>query len=293
LEIITTESEPSFAQFLGSIQEAPASWMCIHVQMATLNKGILDKEGVSQKTLHKIRQISIKLAEQMYEGELNKLTGKIFVFEDGDIFALFSCADGDRQKIVDTLGKEFASRGLGSLFNPYSMKDKLQGLVELSQKKVESAKEFQSKQQAAVTVETILEMTEPDRELQIALQTKRKHHHQTVILIIEDDLVTRGIIAATFKTGYKVVQEKDAKSGIAAYVEHAPNVVFLDIHLPDHNGKIVLDRLKFIDPSAYIVMISGDSVADNVLTAHSKGAAGFIKKPFTKEKIVEYVKHRR
>ncbi len=289
MDIVTKNSEALFADLLAKIHESPASWMCAHVQMATLNDGILDAEGLSQKTLEKIHQISLKLAKQIYDLELKNFEGQIFIFEDGDILAVFSCSEVARQQMVENLGKEFESQGLGHLFSYYPLQNKMESLVSLSKTKVETANEYKLKRHAVSTVDNIFIMTEPDRDLQIALQVKRRQHVTMIVLVIEDDVVTRGLVAATLKKSYKVVQAKDAKSGIAAYIAHAPNVVFLDIHLPDYSGKVVLDRLKFIDPAAYVVMISTDSVADNVLSTHAKGSAGFIKKPFSKEKIFEYV----
>jgi len=55
--------------------------------------------------------------------------------------------------------------------------------------------------------------------------------------------------------------------------------------MPDYNGKIVMDRLRLIDPSDYIVMISAYSIEDNVISTYFKGAARFIKKPFTKKRL--------
>ncbi len=79
------------------------------------------------------------------------------------------------------------------------------------------------------------------------------------------------------------------KTGITAYINYAPHVVFLDIHLPDRNGKEVLDKIKLIDPESYVVMLSADSIADNVISTKSKGSVGFIKKPFSKEKLIQYI----
>ena len=73
------------------------------------------------------------------------------------------------------------------------------------------------------------------------------------------------------------------------YVNKAPDVLFLDIGLPDINGHDVLERLFKLDPQAYVVMFSGNGDRENVLKAVELGAKGFVGKPFTQEKLIQYI----
>lgn len=65
--------------------------------------------------------------------------------------------------------------------------------------------------------------------------------------------------------------------------------MFLDINLPDISGHDVLARLRDIDPQIYAVMLSGHTQSENVMEALKMGAKGFVSKPFTKEKLLQYI----
>lgn len=65
-----------------------------------------------------------------------------------------------------------------------------------------------------------------------------------------------------------------------------PAIVFLDIELPDASGLELLKKFKALKPDCFVVMVSGVSTLDNVKASISGGAATFIVKPFTGDKIL-------
>ncbi|MBV2130853.1 response regulator [Arsukibacterium indicum] len=67
---------------------------------------------------------------------------------------------------------------------------------------------------------------------------------------------------------------------------HQPDVVFLDIELPDQSGLELLAQFKQQKPECCIVMISGASTLENVTQSIKMGAATFIVKPFSGDKIL-------
>ena len=67
----------------------------------------------------------------------------------------------------------------------------------------------------------------------------------------------------------------------------SPDIVFLDIHLPDISGIELLKEILAVDPRACVIMISADSVRSNVLETKAIGAKWFLTKPVTQEKIAE------
>lgn len=77
---------------------------------------------------------------------------------------------------------------------------------------------------------------------------------------------------------------------MAAYEEHMPDIIFLDIHLPNISGLKIMNQIQKRDPDAYIVMISADSIMDNVQKAKANGCKAFFTKPFTKDRILESLK---
>lgn len=67
---------------------------------------------------------------------------------------------------------------------------------------------------------------------------------------------------------------------------HQPDIVFLDIELPDQSGLELLAQFKQQRPACCIVMISGASTLENVTQSIKMGAATFIVKPFSGDKIL-------
>jgi CheY-like chemotaxis protein len=117
-------------------------------------------------------------------------------------------------------------------------------------------------------------------------RTSRNPMH---ILLVEDDPITRKIASSVFKQDYAVITAKDAQDAIACYLSYAPDIVFLDINLPDVDGFRVLRKIIANDPDSYVVMFSGNSYLDNITRALSSGAQGFVPKPFNRERMKHYV----
>lgn len=117
----------------------------------------------------------------------------------------------------------------------------------------------------------------------------RKARYPQHVLLVEDDPVTRRIVSNCLKEKYALISAGTAEDALANYLIYAPDVVFLDIGLPDVSGLDVLHQIMKTDPEAYVVMFSGNSYLDNVTLALGHGAAGFIAKPFKKEKMLHYI----
>lgn len=89
-------------------------------------------------------------------------------------------------------------------------------------------------------------------------------------------------------TDIGVVDILDAANGIEVidiYRRTRPDIVFLDIQMPDRDGLAALREIKALNAEAYVVMVSGYGSADNVKTAIAAGANGFIVKPYRKHRI--------
>lgn len=110
------------------------------------------------------------------------------------------------------------------------------------------------------------------------------------VLIIEDQAFSRQLLKESLRQKYITLVAKNAKEGMALYMMNAPDIVLLDIELPDYDGYYVLHNLLKNDEDAFVVMITASSSRNNVKKAITEGAKGYIVKPFTKAKIDEYIK---
>lgn len=103
-------------------------------------------------------------------------------------------------------------------------------------------------------------------------------------LVVEDSLVFQKIMAEVLR-GLPGVESVEVAGrgadGLAAAARRQPDVVFLDLHLPDMDGLAVLDQLKARWPRLRVVVVSGLTVegADLTIAALSRGAQQFVRKP--------------
>jgi two-component system chemotaxis response regulator CheY len=117
---------------------------------------------------------------------------------------------------------------------------------------------------------------------QLAMRAQRTQAH---ILLIEDDPSTVMLLGALIDKRWSCASAANAADAADTYRRVVPNVVFLDIGLPDMNGLELLSRLLAGDPEAYIVMLTANATGANVQAALKAGAKGFLAKPFTRERI--------
>jgi CheY-like chemotaxis protein len=117
----------------------------------------------------------------------------------------------------------------------------------------------------------------------------RRGRHPLHVMVVEDDPLTRRVVANAFKENYALITAQAADEAIAQYMLHAPDVVFMDIGLPDASGFDVMQQILEIDPDAYVVMFSGNSYLDNVTKALNSGASGFVAKPFKQNSLRHYI----
>lgn len=100
------------------------------------------------------------------------------------------------------------------------------------------------------------------------------------ILIVEDNGMFLNI-AEEMLEEHDVVAAKTYSDGMKQYKDTNPNIVFLDITLPDGNGHDFLKEVRKIDPDAYVVMLTASRMKDDVLRSMDEGAQGYIMKPFS------------
>lgn len=100
------------------------------------------------------------------------------------------------------------------------------------------------------------------------------------ILIIDDEVQIRKLLSITLGShDYRVAEAATAREGVALAANHPPDLILLDIGLPDMNGQDVLKllRLWFTKP---IIMLTVQSDEENIVNALDHGANDYLVKPF-------------
>ena len=106
--------------------------------------------------------------------------------------------------------------------------------------------------------------------------------------IVDDSKLSRKLLRNMLEeAGYAVVTEAtDGEEGIAAYLQYKPDILTMDITMPNMDGIESLREIKSIDRNATIVMISAAGQQKKIIEAIKLGAEKFIAKPFEKEDVL-------
>ncbi|WP_373325519.1 response regulator [Sporomusa paucivorans] len=108
------------------------------------------------------------------------------------------------------------------------------------------------------------------------------------VLVVDDALMMRKTIASFLsKAGHVVVEEAaNGEQAVMAYKKHRPDLVTMDITMPDVDGIDALVRIMAFDANAKVVMVSALGQKHKVFDALQNGAKGYILKPFTEDKLL-------
>jgi two-component system chemotaxis response regulator CheY len=107
------------------------------------------------------------------------------------------------------------------------------------------------------------------------------------VLIVDDSALTRRSLRQILETaGYEVVEAENGLDALERYFLDKPDVVLLDLVMRGMYGLEVLQKIRELDPSARIVVVSADIQTSSQDLAGEAGAAAFINKPFDKTEIL-------
>ncbi|MBF8377231.1 response regulator [Alicyclobacillus mali] len=111
------------------------------------------------------------------------------------------------------------------------------------------------------------------------------------ILVVDDAAFMRMMIKDILtKNGHEVVGEAaDGAQAVERYQELQPDLVTMDITMPEVDGIEAIKRIRQIDPNARIIVCSAMGQQAMVIEAIQAGAKDFIVKPFQADRVVEAV----
>ena len=112
------------------------------------------------------------------------------------------------------------------------------------------------------------------------------------ILICDDAAFMRMMIKDILsKNGYNVAGEaENGAKAVEKYAELKPDLVLMDITMPEMDGIQALKKIKESDPSALVIMCSAMGKQAMVIESIQAGAKDFIVKPFQADRVIEAVK---
>jgi putative PEP-CTERM system response regulator len=105
------------------------------------------------------------------------------------------------------------------------------------------------------------------------------------ILIVDDEIGARESLKMVFKDEFDVLLAKNAEEAFLQMKEQDPDIILLDILLPDLDGLKVLERMKREDPDAIVIMITATRTVRTAVEAMKLGAYDYVTKPFDVDEL--------
>lgn len=102
---------------------------------------------------------------------------------------------------------------------------------------------------------------------------------QTILVIDDEPQIQRFLRHSLAAAGYDLLQAETAAAGLRALAQHRPDLVILDLGLPDLDGKAVVGQIRQTDRTPIIVLSARDQEAEKI-AALDLGADDFVAKPF-------------
>ena len=112
------------------------------------------------------------------------------------------------------------------------------------------------------------------------------------IMLVDDAAFMRMMLKNTLsQAGYTdLIEAEDGVKAVEAYTAEKPDLVFMDITMPNKDGLETLKEIKAMDPGATVVMCSAMGQETMVMDSIKSGAKDFIVKPFKPERVLSTVK---
>jgi len=112
-----------------------------------------------------------------------------------------------------------------------------------------------------------------------------------LVLIVDDEPGILSSLAGVLNDeGFRTVCSDSGEEALELFRSEKPDVVFLDIWLPDRDGLETLQAIREVDPTAAVVMMSGHGTASTAAKAIKMGACDYVEKPLSYNQAVEAVR---
>lgn len=282
METVFNQAEEKLVTILRRIRTGHSNAGCLHIKGAML----------SSQHFSQLPSLITQWIGHHSDGHIIVCHDRdVFVFSPNVSFKIF-------MKFREKFNERFEISGSKAEADPVSFYDVRingAGLTELAQTKQERRDAAQKKADEAAKVNYREKqrdgiLTAPLNEDMVETISRRREGRTGLnILIVEDDPFSRKLIGNSLGLQFSMTFAEDGRTAIANHLKAAPDVVFLDIDLPDITGHDVLRKIIEIDPAAYVVMLSGNGNVDNITRAVNAGAKGFVGKPFSKERLLQYI----
>ena len=110
------------------------------------------------------------------------------------------------------------------------------------------------------------------------------------VLVADDALFTRKVLREILESeGYEVIEATNGREAVDKFQTERPDLVLLDVSMPEMDGLTTLHAIKEIDSEAKVIMVSAMGQSSTVQEALKSGACDFVVKPFRPNQIRELI----
>ncbi len=111
------------------------------------------------------------------------------------------------------------------------------------------------------------------------------------LLVVDDSLVVRNAVARNggHRAIAEVLRAEDGEQAVALFRQHLPELVTMDLTLPNLDGLSAITQIRELEPQTSILVISALNSHRIALEAIQRGACGFLTKPFTEIEVREAI----
>lgn len=275
MQFHSTNSENMLVSKLQQIQSEKAQWQVVTVHLEKISDAFAGK---------------IPEAHKLIQASLKDVTGETYLCHNQTVYILY---DEKQHATVEATVKK-----LRQMFNDDPLVhaplygDKFESVEDLDTvyagffNHVNELILQQSRKQ-----KTVRQRDVTDRELFNRSKLLRADRERPLVLLAEDNPFSLQL-AESFLNKHdfaSVIVAENGKRALELYCSQAPDILFLDIEMPGLDGHEVLQAIDKMDKDAFVVMLTGKTYQEDVLKAKLHHARGYIAKPFTPQKLEEYI----
>jgi two-component system response regulator AtoC len=108
---------------------------------------------------------------------------------------------------------------------------------------------------------------------------------ETLLVIDDEELICWSVKKEFEKKGMEVFTAFNGKDGLQSFIENNPDIVMLDVKLPDRNGLDLLKEIKMLNQDVNVIIITAFGGVESAVAAIKDGAYDYVEKPFQFENV--------
>lgn len=257
----TGERIVSVASSIDRDRESWRNWAALHMQVTDCN--------------HNDFRAATEAVQMIVRSYLNGIEGTVYFCNAKDIYMLCRDVSADilEQAVVQIRDLIFSDHALSCVYNIYDLG--------------EDSTVFSENVFNGIGDQFSIHVTNGIEPGSIKITSSTV---PPKILMVEDDEITRRMVENALQNECVLASADTANKAFALYAAEHPDIVLLDIGLPDNNGNAVLEWIMRNDPGACVIMMSSRCDVDHMTDCMETGAKGFISKPFVKDDLMHYIR---